>query len=68
MLQLIFVIVINQVPKSKRLNKFEYDKDGIKYKHPECTCKECVNYPCFYGFENRVCDFAKYGCIEWVKK
>lgn len=42
------------------------DKDGVIYKYPNRTCKECKKYPCFRGIENSVCDFAKYGCIEYV--
>lgn len=42
------------------------DKDGVKYKHPERSCKECGKYPCFRGIENLTCDFAKYGCINYV--
>lgn len=44
------------------------DKDGVKYKHPERTCKECAKYPCFIGIEKKVCDFAKYGCISYKDK
>lgn len=49
------------------LKDFEYSPDGLKYKFPERTCKECDKYPCFNGIEKRVCDFAKYGCIEYRK-
>ena len=56
------------MPKRRKLNNFEYDKDGVKYKHPERTCKKCSKYPCFKGIENSLCDFAKYGCIEWEER
>jgi hypothetical protein len=42
------------------LNK---DKNGVKLKFPDRTCKECKRYPCFIGIENTLSDFAKYGCI-----
>lgn len=42
------------------------DKWGIKYKHPERTCKKCKKYPCFDGqVEYCRCDFAKYGCLRY---
>ena len=41
------------------------DKEGIIYKYPTRTCKQCKLYPCFTGIENMVCDFAKYGCRHW---
>ena len=44
------------------------DRDGVKYKHPERTCKECAKYPCFDGIENKICDFAKYGCVNYKDK
>ena len=43
------------------------DKDGVKYKYPARTCKECVKYPCFIGQENAKADFAKYGCVKFVE-
>lgn len=48
--------------------KFYKDDEGIIYKHPERTCKNCIKYPCFKGIENFVCDMAKYGCIEYKDK
>lgn len=42
------------------------DRDGVKYKHPERTCKECAKYPCFRDIEKSVCDFAKYGCVTYI--
>lgn len=50
--------------KKKDKNLFT-DSEGIKYKQPNRTCKECEKYPCFEGIENMSCDFAKYGCREW---
>lgn len=44
------------------------DKDGVKYKYPARTCKECVKYPCFIGIEKKICDFAKYGCVDYKEK
>ena len=42
------------------------DKNGIKFKFPERSCKKCINYPCIdeKAFELG-CDFAKYGCINY---
>lgn len=37
-----------------------------KLKFPDRTCKECNKYPCFLGFENSTCDFAKYGCKSYA--
>ena len=52
------------------MNKLEYkDKDGIKYKHPERTCKDCLEYPCQeLKVFNLGCDYAKYGCIHYHDK
>lgn len=49
----------------KNVKSFDRDDEGVIYKHPERTCKECSNYPCFRGIENFVCDFAKYGCRKY---
>ena len=49
----------------KKENEFLKDSQGITYKHPERTCKECLKYPCFEGIENMICDFAKYGCQQY---
>ena len=49
-------------------NNFDKDRDGIKYQHPERTCKECAFYPCFRGIQRGTCDFAKYGCIKYRDK
>lgn len=41
------------------------DSEGINYKFPERTCKDCLKYPCFGGIETMKCDFAKYGCRKY---
>lgn len=41
------------------------DSQGIIYKHPERTCKDCKKNPCMKGMETFVCDFAKYGCRQF---
>ena len=43
-------------------------KEGIKYKFPSRTCKECFLYPCFRGMETFSCDMAKYGCLDYKGK
>lgn len=46
---------------------FSKDKDGISYKHPERNCADCIKYPCFDGQEEQErCNYAKYGCINYV--
>lgn len=47
---------------------FDEDKDGVKYQHPERSCKSCSKYPCFKGIEKKICDFAKYGCRDYKDK
>jgi len=49
----------------KRNDKKERDSGGIIYKYPNRDCKECLNYPCFYGIDNLSCNFAKYGCQQY---
>ena len=45
------------------------DKWGIKYKYPDRTCKKCIRYPCFSGqVEVCKCDYAKYGCKNYLGK
>ena len=41
------------------------DKDGIVYKNPHLSCKQCGKYPCFIGQEKSKLDYAKYGCIKY---
>lgn len=50
---------------NKLSDSFDKDRDGVKYKYPERTCKDCSRYPCFRGIERSVCDFAKYGCVHY---
>lgn len=40
----------------------EKDKNGVVYKYPDRSCKECNKYPCFEEIDTCKCDFAKYGC------
>lgn len=54
--------------EKKVVDNFGKDKDGVKYQHPERTCKDCKKYPCFRGMENRRCDYAKYGCVNYRDK
>lgn len=41
------------------------DKDGFHYKHPERSCKRCLNYPCLEKMDTLKGDYAKYGCVGW---
>lgn len=41
------------------------DKDGLTYRHPERSCKKCLNYPCIEHMDKLCSDFAKYGCRNW---
>lgn len=50
------------------MNKIVRDRFGVKIKYPERSCKQCINYPCFTGIENCKCDFARYGCVTYIKK
>lgn len=43
------------------------DKNGIVYQYPDRSCKSCAYYPCLIG-EDFVCDFAKYGCLDFKLK
>ncbi len=51
--------------RTAKKQKFDKDAEGVVYKHPERTCKNCKKYPCFRGIEKSVCDFAKYGCRDY---
>lgn len=44
------------------------DKFGVKLKFPTRSCKQCKRYPCFPEINKCSCDFAMYGCIDWVDK
>ena len=52
--------------KENREN-FTKSKDGHVYKYPDRSCKTCSKYPCMDNHENRECDYAKYGCVQYVK-
>lgn len=43
------------------------DKNGIIYKNPDATCTQCKYYPCL-DMSLFKCDFAKYGCLDYIKK
>lgn len=47
--------------------EFYMDEEGIRYKYPERTCKNCLKYPCFRGQETFKSDMAKYGCIHYIE-
>ena len=49
----------------KDSSSFDMDKNGVKYRHPERTCKNCSKYPCFRGQKEMKCDYAKYGCKSY---
>ena len=51
--------------RKKVIINFDRDKEGIKYKFPSRTGKECFLYPCFRGMETFSCDMAKYGCRDY---
>lgn len=38
------------------------DRDGIKLKFHERSCKDCLSYPCMQNMNQFKCDIAKYGC------
>jgi hypothetical protein len=42
------------------------DKNGVVYKFPDRTCTDCNKYPCFNGMANCKCNFAKYGCLQYI--
>lgn len=47
-------------------DKVKYrDTDGFTFRHPERSCKLCLNYPCVTNMDKLRCDFAKYGCINF---
>ena len=41
------------------------DRNGIKLKFPDRSCKQCKKYSCMQNFELFKCDFAKYGCKQF---
>ena len=49
------------------MNKTVRDKDGIRLKYVDRSCKNCKLYPCFTGIDKCLSDFAQYGCILYKK-
>lgn len=48
------------------VNKIMFkDKDGFHYKHPECSCTRCLNYPCLPDMDKLKSDFGAYGCKKF---
>ena len=45
-----------------------YDEAGVKYRYPERTCTDCLNYPCREDMDILNIDFAKYGCVKFKNK
>lgn len=43
------------------------DVNGVVYKFPERKCTDCKKYPCLVGNKFK-CDFAKYGCKDYINK
>ena len=43
------------------------DEEGVKYKYPNRSCKQCRRFPCFEGIEICKSDFAKYGCSQYLE-
>lgn len=42
------------------------DPDGVVYKYPNRTCKDCIKYPCMKNMDTVFSsDFAKYGCTKY---
>lgn len=44
------------------------DEFGILLKYPDRDCKECRRYPCMQNFGVFKCNFARYGCKDWIPK
>ncbi len=51
--------------RKNQSDNFTKDEEGIIYKFPERSCKNCFKYPCFKGIEICSCDRAKYGCRDY---
>lgn len=53
--------------KAKEITKALFrDPDGVLYKFPNRTCKDCTEYPCMKDMDTTfVSDFAKYGCTKY---
>lgn len=41
------------------------DINGVYYKFPNRTCKDCFKYPCLDGMNKLLCDLATYGCKHY---
>lgn len=41
------------------------DPDGVIYKYPDRTCKDCCKYPCMKNMDIFDSNFAKYGCTKY---
>ena len=41
------------------------DRDGFRCKHPERSCKRCINYPCLPNMNLFLGYFAAYGCTMY---
>lgn len=44
------------------------DVNGVYYKFPSRTCKDCLKYPCLDGMDKLLCDLAAYGCKHYTAK
>jgi hypothetical protein len=44
------------------------DEFGIQLKYPDRDCKLCKRYPCMQNFSIFKCNFAKYGCKDYMVK
>ena len=44
------------------------DANGVYYKFPDRTCKDCLKYPCLDGMDKLFCDLAAYGCKYYTTK
>ena len=48
-----------------KINQIIKDKYGVKLKYPNRQCKDCKKYPCFYGIDKCLSNFAAYGCVYY---
>lgn len=44
------------------------DVNGVYYKFPDRTCKDCLKYPCLDSMDKLLCDLAAYGCKHYTTK
>ena len=44
------------------------DANGVYYKFPDRTCKDCLKYPCLDAMDKLLCDLAAYGCKHYTTK